>query len=1610
LIHSRSSTPHFARVSSFTVIHLRISILFYSILFYSILFYSILFYSILFSLQRGPANQHVRRTVLLCAMTLLQRLASLVAVLLPIIVCPIASVTVCAEALQSVRTSPFTNESFCIRTVVGYAPPSGSGVGPAAPLIYPSAIVIAADGALLALETGNNRIRRIDPNTGHSDTYAGTPQQGLVDGLGAAARFTQPTKMVLTGSGFLVVLDQDSAFFRVVEPVGVVGNVSTWANSLIGLVECIVASRLVPDGLYAVVEVNGDVALFTANLTARTWIQRVAYTNAVYPSLVVAIDDRDNVYFRDTYGNSITMLAAAAAIPTATRLIPTDSICSSWLQSSGFFWTTMLWSMTDTLLVAGNLQQRVYDNPTGVGMGGGQLWQINLKNISAVTCTLLSTSSSIPVWPTPVAKSMAMAHDESVLYFVAPFDGGYQSAVLSLPWPPVADPAAVPGQLTSVIGPAPRAFNDSDGNSTYAQIHSVLSLARAPTGLNNSGTDANSEVFAQAGTVYLLDLMPSSDFTDCALQLRAVSSPNWSVRTLTMPFTLSYDWTILWLLIGPRGEFFVTTLLGIQILQLRVQDHMASTIPFVGNEWQGQTDGYGTNAQFTQIITAASVPDCSVWFVVDHYLVRQVDVTTALVTTVAGSDGSEIAWISPGQHVPMGFLCALAVWVADASSSVLFVAAYQAASNVASYQIFRVDGREGFNTTLYAGTMSDYCEPPYVDGPALSVCIGGVTTMLTDVTGQLYFFDSSTNQLRLISLDGMVTSLIGAPLSMSNAPAIGYVDAVGLGAMLPEIFILTYSLMVAESVVGQSQMISLETENGMQILLANRYLQTLRLIMPASNCSAGSYSPSLGQCVECSLGSFCPTGSMSENKCPTSFYCPQANVSLPCPVGAWCAEGSIVPTPCPSGNWCPGDTSAPFPCPAGRYGNVASLTTNDCSGLCTLGHYCVAGTSDPTPCPALTFGDKYGLFTAACSGLCFMPGYACPPGTWNATSHPCPPGTASNMAPVPECPRCPPGQFSTSIASHTCSACNPPDIVSPNRDNCDAGPTCAAGHHLQFAANYTAFDCLLCAPGTYMNLRNHSEQNCFPAPPDTYAPGSGCVEPYPCGGLDGVYCSNGLAHPLTGWYMYENDQSTGEVCAMPCLRGYCNEDSQRRPLPTLEDQCGVGRLQASSNTLCGQCAEGYAVSAEGDSCVPNCSAWRGFLIFTALLSCWLLVMVLHVLAQRASDNALLSIVLYYAQTGAVIAGDSGYMAGSIDFLNAAPHTIVAPHGACIGPMDTAQQLGLQLAVVLIMFSQLLLTAFIHACAQQRCGCAELRVRLPFRASSYIRSVTVLFMFCFIKLLMLALRSIYCTHVGSSISVLYYTPAIQCGSHQHIVWLGTIMAVLAAMLIALAYIGMRSRALVSRRLATSVAAALRDESVDGDDAETSKLPAAASELTEAATELPGWSVLIEPYRDGFMWYSGVVLARKVTLVAVDTYLALHSADRLLAFNVLHVVSVALHWQFLPYRSRVENNAETAALLLLGLFSALMQAHPAVQATDAIYRVMLVVSVVLMAVPSLGCVLYLLLPHLRVIRRTLRSCWRVGDRVEVNPTEHPSAASLQCRLLPAGVSFEMNNMQH
>ncbi|HVU18450.1 MAG TPA: FG-GAP-like repeat-containing protein [Candidatus Didemnitutus sp.] len=223
-----------------------------------------------------------------------------------------------------------------VTTLAGTAGTSGTadGTGAAARFNSPSGIAVDTMGNLYVADTGNHTIRLIAPG-GVVTTLAGTAGlPGVVDGLGAAARFNGPAGVAVDSAGYVYVADTGNSSIRVIAPGG---SVSTFAgvSGAIGNIDGVGSSALffnpagiaidnasdiyVTDtGSHTIRKITPDRTVITfagtAGVTGSTdGLGNAARFNA---PAGICVDAAGTIYVADTGNHTIRLLTASQSVIT----------------------------------------------------------------------------------------------------------------------------------------------------------------------------------------------------------------------------------------------------------------------------------------------------------------------------------------------------------------------------------------------------------------------------------------------------------------------------------------------------------------------------------------------------------------------------------------------------------------------------------------------------------------------------------------------------------------------------------------------------------------------------------------------------------------------------------------------------------------------------------------------------------------------------------------------------------------------------------------------------------------------------------------------------------------------------------------------------------------------------------------------------------------------------------------------------------------------------------------------------------------------------------------------------------------------------------------------
>ena len=345
-------------------------------------------------------------------------------------------------------------------------------------------------------------------------------------------------------------------------------------------------------------------------------------------------------------------------------------------------------------------------------------------------------------------------------------------------------------------------------------------------------------------------------------------------------------------------------------------------------------------------------------------------------------------------------------------------------------------------------------------------------------------------------------------------------------------------------------------------------------------------------CRDASLGKYSSNGASSQDliPCPAGYYCPVRTgvyTNFPCPEGTYSSVTSLERADqclnCTLGNYCPLASTVPTACPVGKYnkyerGTSASICQMcepgwacPTSGMwqmttrCDPGHYCHDGTSfaDQFPCPLGSYTDAVNLTIAAECTPC-PARFACSQtiGTQSNTIEPCAPGHYCPLStPSPTSFDCPPGTYTNRTDLEYASECTicPPSFYRAGGAAAVSGD-CAAGHYCPAGTPTATTN--PCPTGTFSPATDNDDVgDCIEAPPGHYSVG-GVTNPTQCNA--GFYTNQNMTES------YVNSNSATFPSCTACPAGYYCPTGTIDPFP-----CGVGYYSAVGAVSCSACDAGH---------------------------------------------------------------------------------------------------------------------------------------------------------------------------------------------------------------------------------------------------------------------------------------------------------------------------------------------------------------------------------------------------------------------------------------------------
>lgn len=139
-----------------------------------------------------------------------------------IIVAPDGTIYVADAQNHAIRRIRQVNGLFVVETLAGNGVPGfADGIPENARFNTPTAIALSLDGSsLFVADTNNNRIRKVDLQTGMVSTAAGAGGGGSFDGPAAEATFFQPIGLAFDSDGTLYISEVSGTRIRRLDPQG----------------------------------------------------------------------------------------------------------------------------------------------------------------------------------------------------------------------------------------------------------------------------------------------------------------------------------------------------------------------------------------------------------------------------------------------------------------------------------------------------------------------------------------------------------------------------------------------------------------------------------------------------------------------------------------------------------------------------------------------------------------------------------------------------------------------------------------------------------------------------------------------------------------------------------------------------------------------------------------------------------------------------------------------------------------------------------------------------------------------------------------------------------------------------------------------------------------------------------------------------------------------------------------------------------------------------------------------------------------------------------------------------------------------------------------------
>ena len=604
-----------------------------------------------------------------------------------------------------------------ITTVAGTGEPGFSGDGGpalAASLTFPFAVAVDAAGDLHIADTFNNRIRKVDGKTGTITTMAGSGCNSLNENcqLGDGGPATQatlffPTSVALDGDGNLFIADVENNRIRKVN--GITGIITTVAGT----------------GEF---DFSGDGGLATAAALAS-------------PTGIV-VDGSGNLLIADEGNERIRRVNGATGI-----IITLAGGCDP------FFEDCQLGDGGPAIAAA-------FSGPTTVNVdGGGNLFIADTDNnrirkvdgVTGIITTVAGTGAFDFSGDGGPATAAALASPIGIVV-----DGAGNLLIADVANDRVRKVGGATNLITTVVGTGERSLTGDGVAATAAALIVPWGVAADGTGNLFIADTLNNRIRKVDGVTGIITTVAGTGCIPALQESCLLGDGRPAVQgALVNPQGVEVD---------EAGNLFIADRDNNRIRKVDGATGIITTVAGTDSLGFSGDGGPATTAELNEPFDVA-VDGSGNLFIADTFnlRIRKVDATTGIITTVAGTGELGLSG-DGGPAIAAAFSGPTSVAVDEAGN--LFIA------DESNHRIRKVDGATGIITTV-AGTGGQGYSGD--GGPATSAMLFAPVGVAVDGMGSLFISDRGNGRVRKVDgVTGIITTVAGtgeAGLSGDGGPA-----------------------------------------------------------------------------------------------------------------------------------------------------------------------------------------------------------------------------------------------------------------------------------------------------------------------------------------------------------------------------------------------------------------------------------------------------------------------------------------------------------------------------------------------------------------------------------------------------------------------------------------------------------------------------------------------------------------------------------------------------------------------------------------------------------------------------------------------------------------------